>query len=80
MAAEVKSADLPIVHYMLDLWACKVSGKKYLSIHVFFVDQTFTLRHALLSVSAAYEANCCRWRQACWAVNASFGLNIVVSV
>lgn len=53
MAAEVKSADLPIVHYMLDLWACKVSGKKYLSIHVFFVDQTFALRHALLSVSVS---------------------------
>lgn len=51
MAEEVKSADLPIVHYMLDLWACKVSGKKYLSIHVFFVDHSFTLRHALLSVS-----------------------------
>lgn len=50
MAAEVKSADLPIVHYMLDLWACKVSGKRYLSIHVFFVDQSLTLRHALLSV------------------------------
>lgn len=48
---DIKEAALPIIHYGLDLWTCKVSGRKYLGIHVSWVDSTFDLRHALISVS-----------------------------
>lgn len=51
MQEEIKKATLPIIHYGLDLWTCKLSGLKYLGIHVFYVDSNFQLRHALLSVS-----------------------------
>ncbi|CAN0346503.1 unnamed protein product, partial [Ascophyllum nodosum] len=37
----------------LDLWTCKVSGRKYLGIHVSWVDSTFDLRHALISATLA---------------------------
>ncbi|CAN0390869.1 unnamed protein product, partial [Ascophyllum nodosum] len=33
-----------------DLWTCKVSGRKYLDVHVFYVDSNFILRHALIAV------------------------------
>lgn len=48
---EIKEATLPIIHYGLDLWTCKVSWRTYLSVHVSYVDSNFTLRHALLAVS-----------------------------
>ena len=49
---EIKKAPLPIFHQGLDLWTCKVSGRKYLAIHGFYVDSKFVLRNVLLSVSA----------------------------
>lgn len=48
---EIQKATLPIIHYGLDLWTCKVSGRKYLGTHVFYVDSKFVLRHALIAVS-----------------------------
>ncbi|CAB1105955.1 unnamed protein product [Ectocarpus sp. CCAP 1310/34] len=50
MQEEINKAPLPIIHYGLDLWTCKVSGRKYLGVHVFYVDSNFSLRHALISV------------------------------
>ncbi|CAM9505990.1 unnamed protein product [Ectocarpus sp. 8 AP-2014] len=50
MQEEIKKATLPIIHYGLDLWTCKISWRKYLSVHVSYVDRNFTLRHALLAV------------------------------
>ena len=46
---EIKKAPLPIFHQGLDLWTCKVSGRKYLAIHGFYVDSKFVLRNVLLS-------------------------------
>lgn len=51
MTQEIKKAPLPIIHYGLDLWTCTVSGRKFLDVHVFYVDGDFNLRHALLAVS-----------------------------
>ena len=51
LKAEIEAAHLPIVHFTVDLWTCKVSGSKYLGIHIFWVDKAFAFRHALLSVS-----------------------------
>ena len=51
MKEEIQKAPLPIIHYGLDLWTCKVSGRKYIDVHVFYVDSDFILRHALIAVS-----------------------------
>ena len=51
MHEEMKKARLPIVHYGVDLWTCKTSSRKYIDVHVFYVDSTFQLKHALLAVS-----------------------------
>ena len=51
LKAEIEAAHLPIVHFTVDLWTCKLSGSKYLGIHIFWVDKAFAFRHALLSVS-----------------------------
>lgn len=48
---EIENALLPIIHYGLDLWTCTRSGRKFLDVHVFYVDGKFVLRHALLAVS-----------------------------
>ena len=50
MLEEIRKAPLPIFHQGLDLWTCKVSGRKYLAIHGFYVDSNFVLRN-VLSVS-----------------------------
>ena len=46
------AAALPIAHFCLDLWTCEVPRKKYLGIHIFWVDDTFKVQHALLAVGA----------------------------
>lgn len=51
MQEEIQKAPLPIIHYGLDLWTCKVSGRKYLDFHVFYVDNNFVQQHALIAVS-----------------------------
>lgn len=51
MVEEMKKAPLPIVHYGVDLWTCKKSSRKYIDVHVFYVDSNFQLQHALLAVS-----------------------------
>ncbi|CAN0196291.1 unnamed protein product [Ascophyllum nodosum] len=50
MQEEIKKALLPIIHYQVDLWACEVSGRKFLGTHVHYVDSSFNLQHALLGV------------------------------
>ena len=53
MVEEIKKAPLPIFHQGgLDLWTCKVSGRKYLAIHGFYVDSKLVLRNILLCVSS----------------------------
>ncbi|CAN0031201.1 unnamed protein product [Scytosiphon promiscuus] len=50
MLKDIKKAPLPILHYGLDLWTCRVSGRKFLRIHGFYVDSDFILRKVLLGV------------------------------
>ena len=47
---EIAHALLPILHFSFDTWTCKVSGRKFLGIHVFWVDRKFSLRDAVLAV------------------------------
>lgn len=47
----IAEAPLPIVHFSVDLWTCKVSTDKYIGIHIFWVDGKAEFRHALVSVS-----------------------------
>ena len=56
MHEEIKKAPLPIIHYGLDLWTCKTSGRKHLGVHIFYVDSNFTMRHALIAVSEVQQA------------------------
>ena len=51
MVEEIKKAPVPIFHQVLDLWTCKVSGRKYLAIQGFYEDSKFVLRNVLLRVS-----------------------------
>lgn len=60
LAEEVKAALLPILHFMADLWTCKVSGKKWLGIHLFYVDRQFALHQLLLAVSREVQLVSCR--------------------
>ncbi|CAM9672446.1 unnamed protein product, partial [Hapterophycus canaliculatus] len=50
MLNEIKTAPMPIIHYGIDLWTCKISGLKYIDVHLFYVDSNFEQQHALLSV------------------------------
>jgi len=47
----IAEAPLPIVHFSVDLWTCKVSGNKYIGIHIFWVDSKAVFKHALVAVS-----------------------------
>lgn len=51
MREDMQQATLPIIHYQVDLWACEVSARKFLGLHVYWVTSEFKLRHALLAVS-----------------------------
>lgn len=51
MLEEIEKAPLPSVHFGVDLWTCKKSGRKYIDVHVFYVDSNFEMQHALLAVS-----------------------------
>ena len=51
MKAEIEAAHLPILHFSVDMWTSKTQGKKFLGLHVFFVNRDFELRDALLAVS-----------------------------
>lgn len=63
MQEEIKKALLPIIHYQVDLWACEVSGRKFLGTHVHYVDSSFNLQHALLGVSITkHQFDCCCWQ------------------
>ena len=53
---EIEAADLPIVHFTVDLWTCKVSRSEYLGIHIFWVDKVFAFHHALLSVTSSQSS------------------------
>ncbi|CAB1102250.1 unnamed protein product [Ectocarpus sp. CCAP 1310/34] len=50
MLTEIERAPLPIVHYGIDLWQCKITGLKYIDGHVCYVNSNFELQYALLSV------------------------------
>lgn len=47
---EIEATPLPIVHISLNLWPCKVFGKKYPGLHIFCVDRQLNFRNALLRV------------------------------
>ncbi|CAB1105816.1 unnamed protein product [Ectocarpus sp. CCAP 1310/34] len=49
MVEEVRNAPLPILHHMIDIWADKPSGRKFLGVHVFYVTANFELKQTLLS-------------------------------
>jgi len=51
MLEEVRSAPLPILHHMIDIWTDKPSGRKFLGVHLFYVTANFELKQALISVS-----------------------------
>lgn len=51
MLEEVRSAPLPILHHMMDIWTDKPSGRKFLGVHLFYVTANFELKHVLISVS-----------------------------
>ena len=54
MVEEIKKAPLPIFHQGgLDMWTCKVSGRKYLAIHGFYVDSKFVLQNGPAAVQEA---------------------------
>ncbi|CAB1099071.1 unnamed protein product [Ectocarpus sp. CCAP 1310/34] len=50
MVQEVERAPLPILHHNIDIWTDKGSGRKFLGLHVFYVDANFELKDALLSI------------------------------
>ncbi|CAB1098026.1 unnamed protein product [Ectocarpus sp. CCAP 1310/34] len=50
MVEEVRNAPLPILHHMIDIWADKPSGRKFLGVHVFYVTANFELKQTLLSI------------------------------
>lgn len=52
LEAEKKRVCLKNLHFSLDIWTCNVSGKKFLGIHIFWVDEEFKLRNASVAVSA----------------------------
>ncbi|CAB1119309.1 unnamed protein product [Ectocarpus sp. CCAP 1310/34] len=61
MLTEIERAPLPIVHYGIDLWQCKITGLKYIDVHVCYVNSNLELQHELLAVkhyapSAAVQA------------------------
>ena len=51
MKAEIEAAHLPILHFSVDMWTSKTQGKKFLGMHVFWLNREFELRDALLAVS-----------------------------
>ena len=51
MAEEVQRAPLPILHHMVDIWTEKGSQRKFVAVHLAYVNSNFELRDALLSVS-----------------------------
>ena len=51
MAEEVQRAPLPILHHMVDIWTDKGSQRKFVAVHLAYVNSNFELRDALLSVS-----------------------------
>lgn len=51
MREDMQQATLPIIHYQVDLWACEVSARKFVGVHVYWVTSELKLRHALLAVS-----------------------------
>lgn len=51
---EVEAAPLPILHFTLDIWTSKVSGDKYLGMHIFWADSNFSVRHAEIGVSCRH--------------------------
>ena len=46
----IAEALLPIVHFSVDLWACNASEKKYIGIHIFWVNTKGVFKHALVAV------------------------------
>ena len=51
LAEAIAETPLPIMHFSLDLWTCKVSGKKYIGVHIFWVGAKAVFKHALVAVS-----------------------------
>ncbi|CAN0341548.1 unnamed protein product, partial [Pylaiella littoralis] len=50
MLEEVRSAPLPILHHMIDIWTDKPSGRKFLGVHLFYVTANFELKQVLISI------------------------------
>ncbi|CAM9580931.1 unnamed protein product [Scytosiphon promiscuus] len=50
LESEQKRVCLKNLHFCLNIWTCNVSGKKFLGVHIFWVDEEFKLRSACIAV------------------------------
>lgn len=73
LAEAIAEAPLLIVHFSVDLWTCKVSGKKFIGICIFWVTAKGVLKHALVAVRSSLRSLVYRYINSLLCYSASNG-------